>query len=278
MIEQTTQDIQWFQFHLFKDIPNLSHGVFSRIGGASSAPYHTLNTASSIGENLEAVTENRRRVQQILQCKDPLTTIKSEHAKHAYEVTHENRYKTVCPTPQEISFGDILLTVTPGAGLFWSVADCAPIFFYDPAHHALALTHAGWRGTAKGAAIATITEMRSRYSSNINELLVGIGPCIGACCYEVGENVRQEFQRDKLLFETASFTEHFVTDPAGNSHTSLRFDVAQTNKNQLLAMGIPEDHIELSGMCTGCRTDLFYSYRVEKGKTGRFAAAAALRA
>ncbi len=276
MIEQSTQDIRWFQFHLLKDIPNLTHGVFSRIGGESGAPYNTLNTASSIGDNLDAVSENRRRVQQILQCEKPMTTIKSEHAKQVYEVTGANLFNKICPQPQEIPFGDILMTITPGAGLFWSVADCAPLFFYDPAHHALALTHAGWRGTAKGAAIETTVEMQRRYSSNIKDLLVCVGPCIGACCYEVGENVKNEFQHDMRILETASFTTQKLKDTAGKDQTSLRFDVAQSNKNQLLAIGVPEEHIELSGMCTGCHTDIFYSYRVEKGKTGRFAAAAVL--
>ncbi|HEU5349862.1 MAG TPA: polyphenol oxidase family protein, partial [Ktedonobacterales bacterium] len=169
---------------------------------------------------------------------------------------------------------DAMVTDVPGIALCWSFGDCAPVLLYDPEHQAVALVHSGWRGAAGGIVPRTIAALGERYGTNPEDLIVGVGPAIGACCYEVQENVRAAFQADPLVRETAVFA---VRTLEGETQPRQYLDVRASTCHQALAAGVRPEHLEDIGICTGCRTDLFYSHRCEPKPSGRFIVTIGLR-
>ncbi len=161
---------------------------------------------------------------------------------------------------QVIPATDALLTDDPETVLMLRFADCLPILFYDPRHGAVALAHAGWRGTMQNVAAATVRAMQIAYQTDPTELRVGFGPCIQICCYQVGEEVRDAAQR---AFPAS--VPLFVRQPDGSHH----FDLLLANTWQLQQAGV--SCFESAPFCTSCRVDEFYSHRREQGRTGRFA-------
>jgi YfiH family protein len=163
-----------------------------------------------------------------------------------------------------------MITNTSGVALLSLVADCAAISFFDPRRKGIGLGHGGWRGTVGGIARKVVQKMNETFDCNPADILVGISPSIGPCCYEVREDVVQAFQQ---AFPEQAHT-FFVHLPDGSIH----LDVWTALKWQLLASGIQPDHMEFADICTACHTDVFYSHRAEKGKTGRFGGLIVLRA
>jgi len=166
-----------------------------------------------------------------------------------------------------------------------STADCVPLLFYDPVTEVIGVAHAGWRGTARGIAAATVAAMGEQFGSRPADILAGLGPSIGPCCYEVSDEVKEHFlgQRDfeelpteerfrRLVAEAAVF--ETVSLP---EKESLRLNLWETNRNQLLLAGLAPEHIELPEVCTSCAKERFFSHRAEDGRTGRFPAIIALR-
>jgi YfiH family protein len=145
-------------------------------------------------------------------------------------------------------------------------ADCTPIFLFDPLNHAIGLGHAGWQGTVRDLPGALVQAMKEAFGSDPARLVAGIGPAIGPCCYEVGEpvisQVRAAFDEvDSLLLDGQN-----GAAKAQGGHRY--FDLPEANRRNLARAGVRQ--IEMSGLCTACRTDLFFSHRAEKGRTGRF--------
>ena len=187
-------------------------------------------------------------------------------------------YYTQAWTAEEIHKGDALITQQRGVALALSFADCTPIALYDPVTHSIGIAHGGWRGTARGVVLATIGAMIETFGSSPKNIYAGIGPAIGPCCYEVSQNVqdlfmgREQFadmptqeQYCGLVRESAVFTPVSLPDKE-----SLRLDLWETTRRQLLMAGLLPEHIEVAGICTACNVDQFFSHRAEHGKTGRF--------
>jgi YfiH family protein len=144
----------------------------------------------------------------------------------------------------------------PGQILGIETADCQPLLFMDPARRLAAAAHAGWRGTAAGIAGRTLDWLLER-GSRLEDVQVGLGPAIGACCYEVGDELRAEFAEEDRRF--------FLPGPGEKSH----LDVRGINERQLVAAGLPTANIVHVRECTRCRPDLYCSYRGEGAGTGR---------
>jgi len=163
---------------------------------------------------------------------------------------------------------DAIITDRPGISLLVRVADCVPIVLHDPVRRVVATVHAGWRGTLAGIAAAVVDRMCERYGCSTGDLLAGIGPSIGPCCFEVGADVAEQFR--------AGF------DGAGRcmmmNCRAITIDLPEANRLQLLSSGLLPGNIEVAGLCTNCRSDIFFSHRGEQGKTGRFGLFAGLRA
>ena len=184
---------------------------------------------------------------------------------------------------------DALLTDVPGLLLGVQTADCVPVMIVDPKHKAVAVFHAGWRGTLARIVERGVGAMRLRYGSKPSDLIAAIGPAIGACCFEVGEDVRQEFESQfsygaDLFYEVSDsdpirkkYPMLFLTKRAPG-HSSLgpqlHMDLFEANRRQLLDAGLKKRHITVSGECSGCTrlpsgARKYFSHRMEKGFTGR---------
>ncbi len=271
VIETRREACEVLRFERLAGVPGLAHGIYTRRGGVSAAPYDGLNASASTGDQPEAVRQNKALIAASLGL--PLAGARCVHAANVIEVRPDGDGDAWRARLRAVE-ADAMMTDAPGFALFWSFGDCAPIVLYDPRHRAIALVHAGWRGTALAIARRAVRAMEARYGSRPAELLAGVGPAIGSCCYEVSAEVRERFRTTPEAWETAAFAERANGDGAPR----LYLDVRASNERQLLAAGLAPAHVETSGYCTGCRTDLFYSHRMERGGTGRFGVGVGLAA
>jgi YfiH family protein len=196
-------------------------------------------------------------------------------------------------SPQELSLaGDGLITATPGLLLAIQTADCFPIILADVRRRAVGVFHAGWRGTVMRIVEKGVGEMHRCLGSRPHDLRAAIGPGIQGCCYEVGEDVRTKFE-SQFAYASKLFRDVKDSDPVrekypllfltarapGHSHLPKRLflDLVEANRQQLLAAGVAAKNIEVSRLCTSCRPDLLFSYRAEKGRTGRMMSVVGIR-
>lgn len=166
-------------------------------------------------------------------------------------------------TPPE---ADIIVTNDPHSAAVVRVADCVPILLADETGRAVAAVHAGWRGTAKRAAIGAVSALQSRYGVRPELVVAALGPSIGPCCYEVGEGTRHAFQQ----------TGHHPTSlerwfqPCGDGKFHL--DLWQATRDQLEGAGLSPANVHIAELCTKTHSDVFHSFRVRGSEAGRMAA------
>ncbi len=261
--------------------PWLIHGFSTRVGGFSRVyGKDTLNLGFTKEDSKAAVERNRSAFLAELGANSgsslwPLVTGRQ---------VHSDIIRLVKSPAESQLVGDGLITNTPGLLLGIQTADCLPIILVDPKRRAVGVFHAGWRGTVKRIVEKGVGEMRRFFGSRARDLKAAIGPGVHGCCYEVGEEVRQKFESQfayaEKLFRVVEESDPvrekypmlFLTARApGHSELPKKIflDLVEANRQQLLAVGVPAKSIEASPLCTTCRTDLLFSYRAEKGKTGR---------
>jgi len=281
--------------------PWLIHGFSTRLGGFSRLyGGNTLNLGFTRNDSKSAVARNRAAFQRVLGARaghrhgganERVTNLLQLWPLITLRQIHSDIIRFV-DSPTDPLVGDGLITPIPGLLLAVQTADCLPIILVDPKRRAVGVFHAGWRGTLKRIVEKGAGEMRRHFGSLPRDLTAAIGPGIRGCCYEVGEEVRERFEsqfayagslfrevkepgpvREKypLLFLTARAPGH------GELPKKIFLDLVEANRQQLLAAGVPAKHIEASPLCTHCRTDLLFSYRAEKGKTGRMMGVVGIR-
>jgi YfiH family protein len=239
----------------------LVHAVFTRRGGVSREPFAALNISENVGDDPAAVAQNRARIFACLGLSaDQVAMTGQVHGSHVAIVTADDGGRLYPNT-------DGLVTDTPGIGLFLRFADCQPILLYDPAHHALGLIHAGWRGVALGIARRAVETMQAAFGTEPRDLIAGLGPAIGPCCYTVGHEVAAA-----MGYALPNWGK--VMHPQGEELWS--FDLPTANVQLLRAAGVRR--IEQARLCTSCHKDEFFSHRADGGRTGRFAVVAYLTA
>jgi YfiH family protein len=252
MIFSNGSDLAYLQFHSFPgDV--VHHAVFTRRGGVSPAPFDSLNLSVSVPDDKANVYANRRRAYGLYN-RDTASVV------HAHLV-HGNAVARVTRDDDGTwaSHVDGIITDQPGCALTMNFADCAPILLYDRQNQAIGIGHAGWKGAIVDLPGAMVRAMQQAFASDPAELLAAVGPCIGSCCYEVGQDV-------VTAVHEAFVQPHALLVDKGGPRP--HFDLPQANRRNLERAGVRQ--IEMSGFCTACRTDLFYSHRAEKGRTGRF--------
>jgi YfiH family protein len=272
--------------------PWLVHGFSTRAGGSSRAyGRKALNLGFTKEDSKAAVERNRAAfLRQVGAHYDkdrsnrwPLITLRQIHSDIIHCVDS--------PSLSQLA-GDGLITAIPGLLLGIQTADCVPIILADPKDRAIGVFHAGWRGTIKRIVEKGVGEMRRHFGSSPHNLKAAIGPCIHGCCYEVGEEVRAKFE-SQFAYAAKLFREVEEPDPVREKYPMLFLtarapghsilpkkiflDLVEANRQQLLAVGVPAKSIQASPLCTSCHTDLLFSYRAEKGKTGRMMAVAGIR-
>jgi YfiH family protein len=237
----------------------LVHAVFTRLGGVSVGRFAALNVGHSVGDSQAAVAENHARVYARLDLNaDRVASPRQVHGNHVARVMPDDGGRSFPNT-------DGLVTASPRTALLLRFADCQPILLYDPVHHALGLIHAGWRGVAQGIARRAVEAMRDAFGSRPRDLIAGLGPAIGPCCYTVGHNVAAA-----MGYALPDWDQAMVLE----GEDRWRLDLSAANGQQLAAEGVR--HIEYGNLCTACHLDEFYSHRGEDGRTGRFAVVAYL--
>jgi YfiH family protein len=254
----TTHGVRYLTFDSFPK--NITHAVFTRQGGVSPAPWHSLNFGGTVGDERERVVENRHRAFRALEC-DPRSMFDVWQV-HSADVV-------VAGTPSFSSppefKADAILTDQPGITLFMRFADCVPILLHDPKKGVVGVVHAGWQGTVKKILRESVNTMQAAYSSSPTDILAAIGPSIGPDHYEIGPDV---IERVHASF--GSDASSLLKTHQGRIH----FDLWAANRLTLEQAGVGQ--IEVCELCTACHTGDWYSHRAEKGKTGRFGALIAL--
>jgi YfiH family protein len=233
----------------------LTHFVSGRRGGVSATPYDSLNLGLRTADDRANVRENRQRLFSVAGARDGWVASCSQvHGDEVVVVDH--------PTPSPPR-GDALITNTAGIMLFLLMADCVPVLVYDRDHRVAGLAHAGWRGTVLGITGHLVARMTEVFGCDPGAMLAAIGPSIGPCCYEVGEEVitrvRDSLPAPESLLEMSALS--------GQAH----FDLWSANSAQLTAAGIPEERIEVPHICTKCHANDFFSDRAAR-PGGRFGA------
>ncbi len=219
------------------------HGFSTREGGVSTFPYDSLNVGFQTGDLDDHILENRRRFFQAVGISSEQVAVPEQvHGDHVIKVDNPGKY----------SKADGLVTNRPEIALSVQVADCLPIFFYDPVQKAIGLVHAGWKGTALEISQKAVTVMTYHYRTKPEDLNIFFGPSIGPCCYTVGSDVADRF------------SEKYISGG--------KLDLWQSNRDQLVYVGVQSQHIVMSRLCTVCHPEWFFSHRHSGRKTGRMAA------
>lgn len=243
----------YFQFPALALRQRLVHGIFTRHGGTSSPPFHTLNISDTVGDRPESVAENIQKIKQVLSAVE-MVQMDQFHGNDIF-VLDESRIDLKMAPPAV----DAIITHVPYVALIVKQADCQGVVLYDPKQHVVAVVHCGWRGNVNDILGRVVDRMKIRYGCKGDDLQAAIGPSLGPCC--------AEFIHYKDIFPNA-----FERYRRQKNH----FDLWALSCGQLKDAGLQPENISLAGICTRCRTDLFFSYRGE-GTTGRFGTVAMLK-
>lgn len=243
--------VKYYLFPRLAALPGVRHAVFTRQGGVSRGAFATLNISFGVGDEPEAVRENRRRLAAAL----GLLAMRSARQVHG---TRAAIIEGPLPPGHPPETADILITTHPGVGLLIAGADCQAVMLYDPRRRVVANIHCGWRGQVQNVLGQAVRLLNAEFGCRPEDLHAAIGPGLGPCCAEF-VNFRQEFPH--YLWE-------YQVRPG-------YFDLWRLSLDQLAAAGLPPSHIECARLCTCCLPEDFYSYRRER-TTGRHGTVIAL--
>ena len=253
------------QFHNLSKYGNVRHFISSREGGVSKGPYKGLNLGLHTSDLEKDVIKNRELLAETLGIPPGRFVYANQaHTGNVAVIGEQDAGKGADSLTFSIPETDAMITDIPGICLVVMVADCVPLIFYDPVKHIAAVAHAGWRGTLQLIAFKTIELMMKKFGSAPGNILCGIGPSIGPCCYEVGEEVISAVQ--SLPVNTEGYL--LRSSKPGKAV----FDLWTSNHHQLTDAGVRPENIENSEICTLCNSVDYFSSRAGKGVTGRFAA------
>ena len=239
----------------FLEIGGISHGFTTRHGGVSKGPFATLNVGIRRPDEKEHIIENLRRATGAIG--GHFENLVVSHQVHGVGIRHITKKDAGEGTIAKLDTPecDALMTNVPEIPLLTGYADCVPVALYDPKKKVIAAVHAGWRGTAQRIAYLSVKEMVKVYGSNPVDIVAGIGASIGKCCFEVDKDVAEEFPPQYVENSTIKENKFYV-------------DLWQYNADQLKEAGVLDENITLSGECTVCHKDKYFSSRAQGGLMG----------
>lgn len=247
----------------------VEHCFTTRVGGVSEGIYESLNFSVARGDAPAAVLENYRRVAEAFGktvddfvCTDQThttTVLQVGKEECGYGVTKERPYTDV----------DGLITNEPGVILSTFYADCVPLYFVDPVHKAVGLSHSGWRGTVGRMGKKTLEAMAEAYGTKPEDVYAAVGPSICQDCYEISEDVAEHFYQE--------FEGHGEEILINKGNGKYQLDLWKTNEIVLLEAGIKPEHLAITNVCTCCNREVLFSHRASQGKRGNLAAFLMLR-
>jgi YfiH family protein len=263
MIEQKVGLLTILFFKNLFNYKGIRHFVSTRSGGTSKAPFDSMNLGLHVGDEQNDVINNRKRLVSSLGIAfENLTIAEQTHSGNVAIISEKHRGRGHACHKNAVSNADAMVTNLKNICITILVADCVPILFFDPCRKVIGAAHAGWRGTLKFIAASTVKAMVKKFGSLPEDIMVGIGPSIGPCCYQVGPEVLSQVK--ETLNPAASFIKNEFRDGTGY------LDLWNLNFKQLLNEGVLEKNIEIARICSGHNQEQFFSYRGEKGETGRF--------
>lgn len=257
MIKTEFDDRIYFQSRIFNEIQNIKHCFTSRCGGVSHGLVKGLNLGFRVGDDELSVNENYRLIAKDFGFSyERITAGRQTHSANIRIITEADAGKGVT---KESEFMDIdgMITNVRNLPLVVYYADCVPLLFADERANVIAAVHSGWRGTVMKISSEAIKVMCKEFGAEPQNIKVAIGPSIGPCCFETGEEVACEFEQK------------YVTE---KNNGKFMVDLWQANKDILLECGIQNENIDISELCTICHSDVLYSYRAHKEATGRMGA------
>jgi len=216
---------------------------------------YSFSLALHTNEDKQDIINNRNKINMLFPTMQFIVANQT-HSDNITIISHQHNSWLTDINNHAIEDSDALITDQKNIMLTILTADCVPILLFDPKKEIVAVIHAGWKGTAQQIAIKTIEKMKENFQSNPQDIIAGVAPSIGKCCYEVDWNVAKNFKDIDNAY-----------DKKGDKYM---LDLPHINKIQLLESGLKEDNIELSNICTACEVEEYFSYRKENGCSGRF--------
>jgi YfiH family protein len=255
MILKEKNGLSFFQFPNLAEFSDIQHGIFTRKGGYSRGPQSSLNVSFGIGDDEDAVNQNRLLISRCTGHKQ-LVFARQVHGTEIFQLRHADaEIEDRNPVPT----ADAMITDIPGKGLAIQTADCQAVLLYDPVRQVAGNVHSGWRGSIRNIAGLTVKAMQKDFACSPCDIIAGIGPSLGPCCAEF-VNYQKEIPEPLWTYRDENNC----------------FDFWKMTRDQLIRAGVSDENICSSGICTRCRTDLFFSYRGETA-TGRFASVIGLK-
>lgn len=262
--ENKVGDVLYLTYPLLEQTGLVQHGFSTRFGGVSEGIYSSMNLSFAQGDDEERVQENFKRMAHAIGVReDRLVRAQQTHTTNVHRVTLDNLDEPL----QDI---DGLITNEPGICLVTTYADCVPLYFVDPVHKAIGLSHSGWRGTVGRIGSNTLREMKVAFGTEPKDVIAAIGPSICQDCYEVSEDVIERF---KEAFHEMHWSDLFFE----KENKKFQLNLWKANEIILLEAGVLKEHIAVTNLCTNCNSDVLFSHRASKGQRGALAAFLALK-
>jgi YfiH family protein len=254
---QKKKTIEYLQSSLLSNCDFLEHAFCTRRGGASQDDYKSLNMSFREGDEEFRVLSNWDRLATAFAI--PLEQFLVVNQVHGDAIFVINQHGSYFSSRDELNY-DAIVTTRANLAICIKTADCVPVFIVDKVKKVIAVVHAGWRSSALGICAKVIKLMQDQYRSEPADILAAIGPSIGKCCFEVDQATADAFRGQNN-------SEFFLQQ--GPKKNKWMLDLPEANRRQILAAGVPESNIEVSGDCTTCNQDMFFSHRGSGGITGR---------
>lgn len=270
ILQVAGEAVPYLEYPMLTETGVVKHGFSTRLGGVSTGCYASMNLSFTRGDEEARVRENFRRIAEAIgvKCEDMVFS-QQTHTTNVRTVTEEDRGMGIV-RPLEYTDVDGLVTDVPGICLVTFYADCVPLFFVDPVKRAIGLSHSGWRGTVGQIGKVTVERMQKEYGCDPKDILAAVGPSICQECYEVSEDVIEQFRKS---FCEEQWKEIFYRKENGKYQLNLW----RANELILKSAGITEAHIAVTNVCTHCNSEVLYSHRTTGDKRGNLAAFLALR-
>lgn len=262
--EKIMEGVPLLTYPLLEKTEFVTHGFTTRMGGVSEGYCSTMNISTTRGDAPEAVEENRKRLARALGVKvEDFTYTHQTHTTNVAVVREEDRGKRFMET-------DGMVTNVPGICLVTFYADCVPLYFVDPVHKAIGLSHSGWRGTVGRMGQVTLEKMKEVYGTRPEDIYAAIGPSICQDCYEVSGDVIEEFQKS---FNKSVCPKLFYKKENGKYQLNLW----RANQLVLTEAGVAEQKIAVTNLCTHCNPEILFSHRSTGVKRGNLSALLAIK-
>lgn len=269
-----TDKAPYIEFPVLSEIPFIIHGFSTRLGGVSTGMFSSMNLgadSSPYRDDPDNIKENLRIMAESLGVNPESFVLSDQVHKTCIRVVDENDRGKGFSRPRDYKEIDGLITNKPNITLVTKYADCVPLFFVDPVKKAIGLSHSGWKGTVNRIGKLTAEKMKEAFGSDPRDIIAVIGPSICADCYEVGEEVADEFRKAFFL------DEHDSNVICKNDRGRYQLNLWEANRIVLTDAGLLPENIHISGVCTSCNSELLFSHRKTQGKRGSLAAFLAIK-